>query len=498
MQREFAFAKFSLVSRILPQRGIKNFMEQRENQKIGREAQITGKENEAGRKRKSVDMLNGPLTSGIILFALPIAASSMLQQLFNSADTAVVGRFADSSALAAVGVCGELVALLVSLSSGLSVGANVLVAHLIGEKRTDRIHDAVHTSILLALLFGIAGMLIGLGIAGPVIRLIRTPAEVQGAATSYFRIYFLGYPFLLLYDFGSALLRARGDSKRPFLALALSGILNVLLNLFFVIVCGLGVAGVSIATDLASVLSAGLVLWWLGKEEGFLHFSVRDLALYRGYTGKILQIGIPAALQGAVFCFANIFVQTAVNGFGTVVASGSAIAMNFEYFGYYMLTSFGQAATTFTSQNYAAGQEERCRKILKRSLLLSVLFGAAVTVPLTVFRVQSSALFSPDADVIAESCRRILLVLAFEPVCGLYEVPAGVLRGRGHSALPAGLMIVGICCFRITWILTLFRKIGTLTSLYIVFPLSWVLTLALMTAGFFVVMHRPPDRKHLA
>ncbi len=463
---------------------------QQETQKIRQKSGAAGTKNGTGRKRKNVDMLNGPLTSGIILFALPIAASSMLQQLFNSADTAVVGRFADSSALAAVGVCGELVALLVSLSSGLSVGANVLVAHLIGEKRTDRIHDAVHTAIVLALLFGVAGMLIGLGIAGPVIRLIRTPDEVQGAAAAYFRIYFLGYPALLLYDFGSALLRARGDSRRPFLALILSGIVNVVLNLFFVIVCGLGVAGVSIATDLSSVLSAGMVLYWLWKEEGFLHFSVRDLALYRGYTGKILQIGIPAALQGAVFCFANIFVQTAVNGFGTVVASGSAIAMNFEYFGYYMLTAFGQAATTFTSQNYAAGREERCRRILHRSLLLSVLFGAAVTVPLTVFRVQSSALFSPDAAVIAESCRRILLILVFEPVCGLYEVPAGVLRGRGHSTLPAVLMIIGICCFRIAWILTIFRRIGTLPSLYVVFPLSWLLTLILMTCGFLAVMRR--------
>ena len=438
-------------------------------------------------KKRTVDMLHGPLNRKLILFALPIALSSMLQQLFNAADTSVVGHFADANALAAVGTNGEIVALLVTLSVGLAAGANVLIAHYIGEKKNDRISDALHTALSLALLLGLCGALLGQFLSRPLLIAIRTPDTVLADAILYLRIYFIGYPFLMLYDFGSAILRAKGDSRRPFIALTVSGILNVLLNLFFVIVCHLGVAGVAIATDISTGVSAFLVLLWLVQESADFRLVPRKLRLHSVPLRQMLIIGIPSAIQGAVFCFANIFVQASVNTFGATATAGSTIAMNFEYFGYYMITAFGQAATTFTSQNFAAKEYRRCRKILKSCLVFSILFSAVITVPLTVFRSGASALFTTNQAVIQSACLRISLILLFEPICCLYEIPAGVLRGSGHSTLPAILTVIGTCLVRIVWIFTVFAYKNTQESLFVVFPISWVLTILLMWSSFLIL-----------
>lgn len=466
-------------------------------------------------------MLHGALTSNLIFFAIPIALSSMLQQLFNAADTSVVGHFANADALAAVGTNGEIVALLVTLSAGLATGANVLIAKYIGEKRTEHISGALHTALRFALISGICGALFGQFISRPLLTAIQTPTDILDSAILYLRIYFIGYPFLMLYDFGSAILRAKGDSRRPFLALTLSGIVNVGLNLFFVIVCHLDVSGVAIATDITTALSAGLVLFWLHSETDEFHLSLHTffstpnaiavsvsntiVASESGnttlsqqnfqtkshqtqkYLLPILATGIPAAIQGAVFCFANIFVQASVNNFGTIATAGSTIAMNFEYFGYYMITAFGQAATTFTSQNFAADKRNRCRQILTHCLMLSVLFSALITAPLTIWRFEFSALFSSDQSVIEASALRIMLILLFEPICSFYETPAGSLRGCGHSTLPAILTVLGTCVLRIVWIFTVFSHVHTLESLFVVFPISWVVTILLVWVGFLFV-----------
>ncbi len=448
-------------------------------------------------KKKSIDMLHGPLTSNLIFFAIPIALSSMLQQLFNAADTSVVGHFANADALAAVGTNGEIVALLVTLSAGLATGANVLIAKYIGENRTEHISGALHTALRFSLISGICGALLGQFVARPLLTAIQTPTDILDSAILYLRIYFIGYPFLMLYDFGSAILRAKGDSRRPFLALTLSGIVNVGLNLFFVIVCHLGVSGVAIATDISTALSAGLVLFWLHKETDEFHLSLRvfpDPCQTQKYLLPILVTGIPAAIQGAVFCFANIFVQASVNSFGTIATAGSTIAMNFEYFGYYMITAFGQAATTFTSQNFAAGSKKRCRQILTRCLMLSVLFSALITVPLTIWRFEFSALFSSDQSVIEAAALRIMLILLFEPICSFYETPAGSMRGCGHSTLPAVLTVLGTCVLRIVWIFTIFTKVHTLERLFVVFPISWIVTILLVWVGFLLI--HPFHRKN--
>ena len=434
-------------------------------------------------KTADMDMLHGPLMKKLLLFTLPIALSSILQHLFNAADTAVVGRFSSADALAAVGTNTEIIALIVTVSSGLSIGANVLTAGRIGRGRTAELPAIVQTAVLLSLLVGIFGLLLGQRAAAPLLRLIQTPEDIFRDAEQYLRLYLLGYPFLLLYDFGSAVLRARGDSRFPFLALTLSGIVNVGLNLFFVVVFRMGVAGVAIATNLSILLSALLVLRRLKKDELF-RLSLRRPRLSLPCTAELLKTSVPAAVQGAVFCFANLFVQASVNRFGETAIAGSTIAMNFEYLTYYIITAFGQTATTFTSQNHAAGQEARCSRVLRLCLVLSTVCSSVPILTIVWFRSFFSGLFTPEQAVIESAGVRILCILSFEPLCSLYEIPAGVLRGRGHSLYPAVSTMLGTCAFRIVWICTVFRSCPTLPVLYHAFPLSWVMTILLVSLGF--------------
>ena len=435
-----------------------------------------------------VDMSHGPLTRKLLLFTLPIALSSMVQQLFNAADTAVVGFFGHESALAAVGTNTEIIALIVTVSSGLSLGVNILVAHHMGRREMNELPTAVQTAMLLAVLIGVVGLIAGQGIAAPLLRLIQTPEGIFADAERYLRVYMIGYPFLLLYDFGASVLRARGDSRYPFFALMSSGVLNVGLNLFFVIVLGMGVSGVAIATDIATMFSALMVLYRLTRD-GLFHVTFAGFSLR--IAGKVLKTGIPSAVQGAVFCFANIFVQASVNGFGETAIAGSTIAMNFEYFTYYVITAFGQTATTFTSQNYAAGQRERCKRILWLCLGLSTLCSSIPIAAIVLFRDMFSGLFTPEAAVVECAAVRILCILLFEPLCNLYEIPAGVLRGSEHALYPAISMMLGTCVFRIVWICTAFQVNPTLSMLYHAFPLSWAATILLVNIGFFLIYRKP-------
>ena len=438
-------------------------------------------------KTSEMDMLHGPLSGKLLLFTLPIALSSMVQQLFNAADTAVVGYFGSEGALAAVGTNTEIIALIVTLSSGLSIGANILIANRIGQNEIDELPAAVQTAMLLAALIGMAGLLLGQAAAAPLLELIQTPNSIFEEAALYLRFYMLGYPFLLLYDFGAAVLRARGDSRAPFLALMFSGAANVGLNLFFVVALHMGVAGVAIATDISAALSALLVLRRLKKDELF-RLTFRKPQFSTKIAGNILKTGVPSAVQGAVFCFANIFVQASVNRFGETAIAGSTIAMNFEYFTYYIITAFSQTATTFTSQNYAAGQRDRCRRILWLCLGLSTVCSTIPIVTIVLFRDFFSSLFTQEAAVIESAAVRILCILLFEPVCNLYEIPAGVLRGSGHALYPAASTMLGTCTFRIIWICTLFRAHPTLPMLYHAFPLSWAATILLVNLDSLLIL----------
>lgn len=434
-------------------------------------------------KTSDIDMLHGALLGKLLLFTLPIALSSMVQQLFNAADTAVVGYFGNENALAAVGTNTEIIALIVTVSSGLSIGANILIAKHIGRNETAKMPAAVQTAMLLAFAVGIMGLVLGQIAAAPLLRLIRTPSGIFDEAKLYLQIYMLGYPFLLLYDFGAAALRARGDSRYPFLALMISGVANVGLNLLFVIAFRMGVAGVAVATDISTVLSALMVLHRLKNDEMF-YLTFRKPGFSPRIAWDILKTGIPSAVQGAVFCFANIFVQASVNSFGEIAIAGSTIAMNFEYFTYYIITAFGQTATTFTSQNYAAGQRGRCRRILRLCLGVSTVCSSIPIFLIVLLRGFFSGLFTPETAVIESAGVRIMCILLFEPICNFYEIPAGVLRGSGHALYPAVSTMIGTCAFRIIWVCTVFRAVPTLPMLYHAFPLSWVVTIVLVNLGF--------------
>lgn len=318
---------------------------------------------EKRQRSHQINMLEGPLGKKILLFTLPLAGCSILQQLFNSTDVAVVGRFSSSQALAAVGSNGPLINMLVLLFTGLSVGANVLIARYIGQNDRKKVSEAVHTVITLSLICGFLLLILGQIIAAPLLRLMNTPDDVIDLAATYLRIYFMGMPFVMLYNFGSAILRSVGDTSRPLYCLVISGIVNVLLNLFFVIVCDMSVAGVGVATVIADGISAGLIMMFLIRnEDESIRVNPKKLSFKKKHFIMILKIGAPAGIQGMVFSISNVFIQTAVNGFGSQAVAGSSAELNFEYITYYIVCAFSQTAVTFTSQNYGALQFDRCKR----------------------------------------------------------------------------------------------------------------------------------------
>ena len=321
-------------------------------------------------------------------------------------------------------------------------------------------------------------------------RLINTPDDIFTSAVQYLQVYSVGIPFLMIYDFSSAILRSKGDSKHPLIALIASGIINVILNLFFVIILKMSVVGVALATVISTFISACMVVYRLTKEESDFRLSFKKLKPDKELLYKINIIGIPAALQGAVFCVANIFIQSAINTFGSQAAAGSAIAMNFEYIAYYVNTAFGQAAATFTSQNYGGRNIKRCRKIFTICLLLGLAFAVLLCGVMTLFRYPLSGLFTSSAEEIQHACDRIMTILLFQPLCTFYEIPAWTMRGLGYSTLPAIETMLGICAVRIIWIYTVFRYFNTLSSLFIVFPITWIITAAAVNITFAVMWRK--------
>lgn len=437
-----------------------------------------------------IDMLHGELFRKILTFAIPVAASSILQQLFNSADVAVVGRFAGSQAMAAVGGNSSVISLLINLFVGLSVGANVVIAHYIGQHNTEKVQEVIHTVMSMAIISGVFLMILGLCVAEPILRFMDTPEDVIGLATIYLRIYFVGMPFIMVYNFGSAILRSVGDTKRPMFALFIAGIVNICLNLLLVIVFHLSVAGVAIATVIADIISAGILLHYLTNESELLRFNLHKLTLKREHVLHVVRIGAPAGIQGMVFSLSNVCIQTAINGFGSDAVAGSAAAVNFEFFTYYVTSSFSQAAVTFTSQNYGAGQYDRCKKIFRVSLFSGV---AATFLMSTAFILGRSffiRFYTVDETVIEYALIRLLHVelFAFLPV--LYEVGSGALRGIGYSLLPAILTLIGSCALRFVWVYTVFANHNSFDMLMNVYPISWVITATMVLGSYFVIRRK--------
>lgn len=442
----------------------------------------------AKRERKNeIDMLHGPLFKKMVLFALPLAASSILQQLFNLADTAIVGRFAGSEAMAAVGGNVPIINLLVSLFVGISIGANVVIGRFIGEGKQERISDAVHTVILLAFISGILLMAVGLAASGALLRITGVPDNVMGLARLYLRIYFFATPFILIFNYAAAILRSKGDSRRPLYILMAAGVINVGLNLLFVIVFNMSVAGVALATLISNCISCIIVLILLTKEDAPFRLNLKALRLNGKIVKEVLRIGIPAGLQGVVFSFSNTIIQSGINSLGSDVIAGNAAAVNFESICYFAINSFNQTCVTFTSQNYGAGNARRCNKVFLESLAAGMVFCCVLNEGFALFHEPLLALFTTETAVLAVGRIRMLHVLTVQWIAGSYEIAGSALRGMGYSLTPTLITIFGTCVLRILWVYAVFPRHRTYEMLLLTYPITWVVTGIAVLVVYFII-----------
>ncbi len=438
-------------------------------------------------KSYEIDMCSGPLFPKILAFSVPLMLSGILQLLFNAADMIVVGRFAGNTALAAVGANAALINLLTNLFIGFSIGANVLVAQFYGAGKERDMSETVHSAIVLSLLCG--GILLVLGIlaAPQILILMGTPEDVLGQAVLYIRIYFIGIPVLLLYNFGSSILRAVGDTKRPLYYLLTAGIINVILNLIFVIGLRMGVAGVALATVFSQSVSAALVLRCMMHMEGGCRVELAKLKINRGKMLQIMRIGFPAGLQGTVFSLSNVLIQSSVNSFGSVAVAGNTAGQNIEGFIYMAMNTFHQTALSFSSQNFGAGNYKRIGKVFLECLGLVTFVGLSLGWLAYLFGNQLLGIYSSDPQVIEVGLLRMSVICTMYCLCGIMDVTVGELRGIGCSVLPMAVSVLGVCAFRVFWIFTIFQQSRSLWMLYVSYPVSWVLTAAVNMVCFMLV-----------
>ena len=448
-------------------------------------------------KSHQLDMLHGSIWNKLPRFALPVAATAILEQLFNASDVAVVGNFAGdaaekTAAVAAVGANTAIIGLIVNLFVGIALGANVVIANAIGRDDKDAVHRAVHTSILVALLGGAAIAVIGELIAGTLLHSLNVPDDVYPLALLYLRIYLLGMPVILLYNFEAAIFRSIGDTKVPLIALACSGVLYVILNLFFVAVLGMTVNGVAIATVISNALSSLILFIRLIRTDKYIKLEPRSLRIDGQSMKLILKIGLPAGIQSAVFSLSNIVIQSAINSLGKVVMAASSAALNIELLAYYVLNSFSQACTTFVGQNYGARQIDRCRKTLLLSILEDFIASAiAIGIVLLSGRFLLS-IFNSDPEVIEIGYTRLIYLFSAYVFSMLYEVLSGYMRGFGISLIPAILTTIGVCGIRIFWINFVFPQNPTFTTIMTVYPISLSSTALLI--GIALLCFRPAHR----
>ena len=438
-----------------------------------------------------IDMIHGPLAGKLLVFAIPLMLSSILQLLFNAADVIVVGRWSGSQSLAAVGSNTSLINLMVNLFVGFSVGTNVVVARDLGAGREEDVRDSVHTSIALSLVSGVALMGLGLLLSRQMLELMGSPEDVIGLAAVYLRIYFCGMPGNMLYNFGAAILRAQGDTKRPLYFLTAAGIINVILNLVFVIVFHMDVAGVALATIISQYVSAILVLLTLMRDKGPLRVDLRALRLDMKVVRRILQVGLPAGFQGMVFSISNVVIQSSINSFGSTVVAGFAASSNIEGFVYAGMNAFYQTALTFTSQNYGACECKRVDRIMGLCLLYSGLIGLVLGNLAYLFGYPLGSIYAPgQEEVIAQAVDRLSICCTTYFLCGLMDTQVGVLRGIGYSVVPMIVSLVGSCALRLLWVATIFQLNRTPEMLYLSYPVSWAITAATHFVFFLFIRKR--------
>ncbi len=446
-------------------------------------------------KSYEMDMTSGPLLKKILIFSVPLMLSGILQLLFNAADIIVVGQFTGSSALAAVGSTSSLINLFVNVFIGFSIGANVLVAQYFGARDEKNVHETVHTSILLAIICGLILIVAGISLAPPMLELMDTPDEVLGQAVLYMRIYFVGMPATLVYNFGAAILRAVGDTRRPLYYLFVAGCVNVVLNLFFVVVCGRGVDGVAIATVISQVISAALIVRCLVKSDGMYRLNLSMLKLHRQKVIQIVRIGLPAGFQGAIFSISNVLIQSSVNSFGSIAMAGNTAASNIEGFIYTCMNAVYQTSLSFTSQNLGAGKIKRISRILVECLVVVFLVGAVMGFLAYTFGAELLRIYSTDPEVIENGLHRMRVICQTYYLCGMMDVTVGALRGLGYSVMPMLVSLAGVCGVRIVWIFTAFVWSRSLFTLYISYPISWGATFVIHLICFAVVYRKLKARR---
>lgn len=436
---------------------------------------------------KKIDMTHGSLWDKILMIALPLAASGILQQLFNAADVAVVGQFVGKEAMAAVGANAPVVNILITMFTGISLGANVVISRYTGRKDKENAENAAHTAILVAVISGFFILVLGQCIARITLEMMSVPDDCLDMAVLYLRVYLCGMPVIFLYNFEAAIFQSQGDTKTPLMCLIISGIVNVILNLFFVIVIGMTVNGVALATVISNGISSMLLFAFLLKGKTPLTIEKQRFRIHADLLKEMLQIGLPAGLQGMVFSISNILIQSAVNSLGTDVVAGSSAAGNLEIIGYFVVNSFSQACTTIIGQNFGANQPERCHKTLMISLIESWIVGGTVSFLIIIFGKQLLRLFNSDPNVIAFGYQRLFWILSFEVINGTIDIISGAMRGYGESLTPALIALVCICGVRIVYIFTYFASHRSFTTLMLAYPISWVITVIVISAAYLIM-----------
>ncbi len=429
-------------------------------------------------------MLHGPLLGKIVMFALPYAATGILQQLFNSINVFVVGRFDSSHAMAAVGATTFLINLIINLFLGVSVGANAVIANNIGRRDPQAVHRAVSTTAALSLIGGAILLVVGLLVATPLLRLLGTPADVIHDSALYLNICFLGAPFFMVYNFGAAIFRSKGDTRTPLYILAVAGVINVVVSMVTVIVFHMSVAGVACAYFVSNMFSAVVITTLLWREKGEFSVRLRQIRIYRKELGDILAIGLPAGLQATVFSFSNVFVQSSINKFGYAAIAGASLSITFDTYCYYVLTAFCATAITFTGQNYGAGQVDRCRRIFRLCFLLGGASIFTANMVFVLFGPPIASVFTTDPQVVHYCTSRIYVALAFQWIATSYEIPAACMRGLGKSLAPALLTIFGTCFIRLGWIFLVLPHWYGYEHLMLCYPISWVITGVLVSSVY--------------
>ena len=448
------------------------------------------------KKKYEIDMCNGPILKKMLLFALPLMLSSILQLLFNAADIVVVGRFAGDDSLAAVGSTSSLINLLTNLFIGLSVGANVLVARYFGAKKEEELRDTVHTAMTLSLIGGAVLTVIGVVGAPIILEWMQSPPEVFSLAVIYLRVYFAGITATMVYNFGSSILRAIGDTKRPLYFLSIAGVVNVVLNLIFVIVFRWGVFGVGIATVISQVISAALVIRCLLREQDGIRLDLKRLGINKGKLLQIMQIGLPAGFQGMLFSLSNVVIQSSVNSFGATIVAGNSAAQNIEGFVYVGMNAFYQAAISFMGQNVGAGKYNRVNKILYAAETCVIVIGFGLSMIVLLFAEPLLSLYTDSPAVVEAGTVRLGIICATYFLCGMMDVMVGALRGLGYSIAPMIVSLLGACAFRLLWIATVFQidRFHTIKTVYVSYPISWTVTFLAHVITFVIVRKKLKKR----